>query len=115
MANAPGRSRIERRFDRRVEKKGLRVRFAAYVIVTVWSVGIIVFGLIEYLVNREEYGTIWLALWWAVQTVTTVGYGDAVPSNTAGKLAGAVLMLGGLSLYAVVTALITSAFVARTR
>jgi voltage-gated potassium channel len=114
MANAPG-GRVERRFDQRVAKKGLRIRFAAYVILAAWGIGIVLFGVIEYFVNRDEYDTIWLALWWAIQTVTTVGYGDAVPSNTAGKVVGAVLMLGGLSLSAVVTALITSAFVSRTQ
>ncbi|MBS1878430.1 MAG: two pore domain potassium channel family protein [Actinobacteria bacterium] len=115
MAHTPGRSGVERRFDQRVAKKGLHIRFAAYIILSAWGIGIVIFGLLEYLVNRDEYTTIWLALWWAIETVTTVGYGDAVPSNTAGKVVGAVLMLGGLSLYAVVTALITSAFVARAQ
>lgn len=53
-------------------------------------------------------------MWWAVQTVT-VGYGDTVPSQTAGKLMAAFLMLGGLSLLAVVTAAITSGFVSRAQ
>ncbi len=51
-------------------------------------------------------------MWWALQTVTTVGYGDVVPGNTAGMVIASFLMLGGLSLYAVVTGAITSAFVA---
>ncbi len=54
-------------------------------------------------------------MWWALQTVTTVGYGDVVPGDTAGKLIAAILMLGGLSLYAVVTGAITSAFVAEAQ
>jgi voltage-gated potassium channel len=45
--------------------------------------------------------------------VTTVGYGDIVPRQTAGRLIAGVLMLGGLSLLAVVTAAITSGFVSR--
>ena len=52
-------------------------------------------------------------MWWAIQTVTTVGYGDVVPGSTAGKVIASVLMLGGLSLYAVVTGVITSVFVSR--
>jgi voltage-gated potassium channel len=105
---------FERRFDERVQRKGLHLRFAAYVIISTWAVGIVTFGIVEFLVNRQEYTTIWWAMWWAIQTVTTVGYGDAVPTNTAGHVVAAALMLGGLSLYAVVTALITSAFVSRT-
>ena len=52
-------------------------------------------------------------MWWAIQTVTTVGYGDVVPGSTAGKVIATFLMLGGLSLFAVVTGAITSAFVAQ--
>jgi voltage-gated potassium channel len=54
-------------------------------------------------------------MWWGIQTVTTVGYGDVVPANTAGKAIAAVLMIGGLSLFAVVTGAITSAFVAQAQ
>jgi voltage-gated potassium channel len=52
-------------------------------------------------------------MWWAIQTVTTVGYGDVVPGSTVGKVIATFLMLGGLSLFAVVTGAITSAFVAQ--
>ena len=47
--------------------------------------------------------------------MTTVGYGDVVPQSTAGRIVGSVLMLGGLSLLAIVTAVITSAFVSGAR
>jgi voltage-gated potassium channel len=47
--------------------------------------------------------------------VTTVGYGDVVPQSTAGKIVASVLMLGGLSFLAIITALITSAFVTRAQ
>ena len=52
-------------------------------------------------------------MWWGVETVTTVGYGDVVPQDSAGKVIAVFLMLGGLSLLAVVTGAITSAFVSR--
>lgn len=54
----------------------------------------------------------WLAFWWAIETVTTVGYGDVVPHQTTGKVLAAFLMLGGLSMLAILTATITSSFVA---
>ena len=57
----------------------------------------------------------WLGLWWAVETVTTVGYGDIVPHQTIGKVLAAFMMLGGLSLIAVLTAAITSGFIARAQ
>ncbi len=83
-------------------------------IVAFWAVGVVVFGVIERLVDPETFDTVWLGMWWAIQTVTTVGYGDVVPGGTAGKVIAAFLMLGGLSLFAVVTGAITSAFVAQT-
>ena len=48
-----------------------------------------------------------------MQTVTTVGYGDVAPTQLAGRLVGAVVMLEGIAFVAIVTALITSTFVAR--
>jgi voltage-gated potassium channel len=56
------------------------------------------------------------ALWWAVTTVSTVGYGDVVPTDTAGRLVGVALMLVGISLMPTVTSLVVSVFIAqRTR
>ena len=104
-----------RAISRRVEKKGLRPRYAAAVISILWVIGVIVFGVVEHLVNPETFDNIWLGMWWATQTVTTVGYGDVVPSDTAGKVIATLLMIGGLSLFAVVTGAITSAFVARAQ
>ncbi len=96
-----------------MERKGLRPRFAAYVIVAFWTTAIIVFGVVERLVDPRTFHSVWLGMWWATQTVTTVGYGDIVPQQTVGKVIAVFLMLGGLSLLAVVTGAITSAFVTR--
>ncbi len=98
-----------------IAKKGLRPRFAAYVIGGIWFVVVIAFGVLERIVDPNSFPTIWSAMWWAVQTVTTVGYGDVVPGQTAGKFIAAVLMIVGLSFLAVVTALVTSAFVAQAQ
>ena len=53
-------------------------------------------------------------LWWAVQTVTTVGYGDNVPTNVTGQLLAALVMLLGIGFLTVITAAITSTFVSRS-
>jgi voltage-gated potassium channel len=101
--------------QQRLQRKVLRPRLAASLIVSLWAVGVVVFGVVERLVNPETFDNVWLAMWWALQTVTTVGYGDVVPGDTAGKVIASFLMLGGLSLYAVVTGAITSAFVAEAQ
>ena len=54
-------------------------------------------------------------MWWAVQTVTTVGYGDDVPTTAVGQILAAVVMLLGIGFVTVITASITGAFVARSR
>ncbi len=96
-----------------MERKGLRPRDAAYLIGTLWAIAVVVFGIVERLVDPKTFHSVWLGMWWAVETVTTVGYGDIVPDQTIGKIIACFLMLGGLSLISVVTAAITSSFVAR--
>lgn len=108
-------SRTERWIERRVERRGLRPRDAAYVIGAFWAVAVVVFGVLERVVDPKTFHSVWLGMWWAIETVTTVGYGDIVPQQTVGKLIAGFLMLGGLSLIAVVTAAITSGFVSRAQ
>jgi voltage-gated potassium channel len=106
---------LGQRLQGRMERKGLRPRFAAYLIIAFWAVGVVAFGVIERLVDPDTFDNVWLGMWWAIQTVTTVGYGDVVPGSTAGKVIAAFMMLGGLSLLAVVTGVITSGFVAQAQ
>jgi voltage-gated potassium channel len=55
--------------------------------------------------NIEDFPT---ALWWAVTTMTTVGYGDHFPVTEQGRLAAVLLMIGGVALLGVVTATLAS-------
>jgi voltage-gated potassium channel Kch len=106
---------IMRLVARRAEKRGLRPRVAAGVLAMLWLVAIAIFGILEHLVDPDTFGSVGYGMWWATQTVTTVGYGDVVPTDTASRLVASVLMIGGLSLFAVITGVITSAFVARAQ
>jgi len=115
MEGGTPRSRTARWVQRRVEKKGLRPRYAAYLIVSVWAVAVVVFGTVEHLVEPDTFPNVWLGMWWALETVTTVGYGDVVPADTAGKVIATFLLFGGLSLLAVVTGVVTSAFVTQAQ
>ena len=58
--------------------------------------------------NIKNFGD---GLWWAVTTVTTVGYGDRFPVSTEGRLLAVLLMITGISLVGVVTASVASWFV----
>lgn len=53
------------------------------------------------------------ALWWAMVTVTTVGYGDLIPVTATGRLVAVALMIGGITLLGVVTATLASWIVQR--
>jgi voltage-gated potassium channel len=66
------------------------------------------------LVTRTDparYPDIGTALWWATSTVTTVGYGDVVPTSAAGRIVGGALMFVGIGAFAFLTAVAASAIV----
>jgi voltage-gated potassium channel len=103
---------IERRINRFMHEPP-SVRNAAGVIVVATTLIVVAAGVLISVIDNEEYPTIGLGLWWALQTVTTVGYGDVAPAQLGGRLIAAVVMLEGIAFIAIVTAVITSTFVAR--
>ncbi|MFC4348355.1 ion transporter [Kordiimonas lipolytica] len=66
--------------------------------------------LAEHEAQPEAFGSIPAALWWALATFTTVGYGDAVPITDLGKVIGGVVMMMGFIFYAVPIGIIASGF-----
>jgi len=107
-------TRLERRLDRLIDRAA-NPRKAAMVIATVTTTITILAGVLMRFVDHDNFNTIGDGMWWAVQTVTTVGYGDDVPTTVAGQLLAAVVMLLGIGFVTVITASITGAFVARSR
>ena len=107
-------TRLERRLDR-VLAHATRPRGAAVVIATVSTSITVGAGLLMTVADRDSFPSIGSGLWWAVQTVTTVGYGDHVPENVAGRLVASLVMLIGIGFLTVITAAITSTFVSRSR
>jgi voltage-gated potassium channel len=70
-------------------------------------------GVVMWVVDRDDFPTLGLALWWAVMTVTTVGYGDVVPTDAAGRFVAAGLMIAGYASLSLLTGVIASLLVAR--
>ena len=104
-------SRVERRLTRKPLTGRRAVRLiAAYTLIVTLGGGVLV-----WLLDRSEYEHLGTALWFALQTVTTVGYGDVAPADTAGRVIGAVLMLAGISILAVITASVTAALIENAR
>ena len=89
------------------------VRAAARVIVSATAAVVVVSGVLIRILDHGEYPNVWIGMWWALQTVTTVGYGDVTPKHLAGRLVGVIVMLQGVALLSIVTAAITSTFVQR--
>lgn len=75
----------------------------------------IVCAVVIRILDSSDFGNVWLALWWAVQTVTTVGYGDVVPHDVGGRVVAGILMLSGIGVLSVATAVITAAFLETVR
>lgn len=75
---------------------------------------ILVAATLMYMVEHDDqpgsFGSIPAAMWWAVTTATTVGYGDVVPITPLGKLIGGLVMLTGYALLALPVGIIASAF-----
>jgi voltage-gated potassium channel len=107
--------RVVRVRDRRLTTS-LQGRVAAYVTLTA-SLVVFMASLAVYDAERgtpeapiSSYGD---ALWWALTTISTVGYGDEYPVTGQGRLVAVLLMIGGIALLGVVTAAVASWFVGR--
>ena len=72
-------------------------------------------GILERVIDHHEFATIGRGLWFALQTVTTVGYGDVTPKRADGRFVAAVLMLAGIGFLAVITASVTASLVESSR
>jgi voltage-gated potassium channel Kch len=103
---------IERRMAR-FASGAVSIRTAASIIVTATGLVVVASAVLMRVLDRQEYPSIWRALWWAMQTVTTVGYGDVTPATTSGRIIAVVVMLWGVAFVAILVASITSVFIAR--
>jgi voltage-gated potassium channel len=91
--------------DRLARHKGLVWLVVAWLaVMLLCAVGLYI---AEYGVNQAVTSP-FDALWWGLTTMTTVGYGDVIPTTPEGRLAAAVLMILGIGLYSAITATITS-------
>jgi voltage-gated potassium channel len=70
---------------------------------------------IERDVQPDKFGTIPQAMWWAIVTLGTVGYGDVVPVTPLGKIVSVFTIIGGLTMIALPVAIISTAFADEVR
>jgi voltage-gated potassium channel len=110
MPTARGRVPVARAWNRFVSDPS-SVRLAIRVIIAAYLTAVLIGGTVIWLLDPTDYPDIWLAFWYVLQTITTVGYGDATPTDPMGRLIGALIMLLAIASLSMLTAFITSAFV----
>jgi voltage-gated potassium channel len=87
------------------------VKNAAFLMIALTAGIVLVGGLVVWVFDRQDFPDLGGALWYTLQTVTTVGYGDKVPTSGLGRVVGAAVMVVAVALIAILTASITSTFV----
>lgn len=93
----------------RITRDPLRGAWRAVATVTITVT--VASGALMRVTDPHAFPNIWKGMYWAVQTVTTVGYGDVVPTSAAGRALAALVMVVGIGFITVTTAAIASALV----
>lgn len=88
------------------------IRNALGVVITVTTATVLLGSLVIWLFDRQEFPDFPTAVWFMLQTITTVGFGDVTPVSPFGRLVAGVVMIVAIGFVSIVTALITSTFVA---
>jgi voltage-gated potassium channel len=109
--DSPGFAQIGRVFV--VEAKALASVLVLFLIVL--FVASAAMHIIEREGQPEAFGTLPAALWWAVVTLTTTGYGDEVPRTGLGHLLGSVVMICGIATFGLWTGILATGFAAENR
>ena len=109
--HAPGVEMIARVF--RNERSALAAAAALFAIV-LFSAATIAHWL-EGERQPQAFGSIPAALWWAMVTLTTTGYGDVVPHTALGRMIGGLVMLCGISVLALLAGILATGFAAEVR
>ncbi len=99
--------RSTRAFEANPSSVGNAVRLIVAVVLTAVLGG----SAVIWLLDRRDFPDYWTALWFTLQTVTTVGYGDVTPHTAIGRAVAGVVMLVAIAFVTVMTAAVTSAFV----
>jgi voltage-gated potassium channel len=86
-------------------------RVLPYLAVMTLALGLLA-GFVVTLIDRKDFPTFGIAVWWAIVTLATVGYGDVVPHTAWGRVVGGAVIVIGVTFLSFLTATITSYFVA---
>ena len=116
MDDSPGigagqvRSRLTRRAKIAVQKR----RVFAYLVSVTAAIAVLT-GLIAHLIDRTDFPTFGIGVWWSIVTLGTVGYGDVVPHTAWGRVLGSVVIVFGVTFISFLIAIVTSLFLDASR
>jgi|SoiMethySBSTD1v2_1073268.scaffolds.fasta_scaffold1084585_2 voltage-gated potassium channel len=98
------------RLDRSVQRAVARRRIFPYLAAATVILALVA-GFVMILVDRTNFPNYGIAVWWAIVTLATVGYGDVVPTTPLGRIVGSGVIILGVTFLAFLTATVTSLFV----
>jgi len=96
-----------------LESRALASVFAIFL--TVLLLAAVALHVLERAGQPEKFGSMPLAIWWAVTTLTTTGYGDAVPQTLLGRMIAGIVMICGLGVFGLWTGILATGFAAEHR
>jgi voltage-gated potassium channel len=104
---AAARARARSRFEHRAERAIATHHAFRYLTLATVALSVLA-GVLMWVIDRRDFDSIGEGVWWALQTLSTVGYGDVVPHTTWGRLLGGLVIALGVTFLAMLTATITA-------
>jgi voltage-gated potassium channel Kch len=104
------RRRVGSRLESRAREAVLSRRVFPY-LVAVTALLAVGTGVIAHVIDKDDFPSVQDGIWWSIQTLSTVGYGDIVPHTTWGRILGGIVIVFGVTFLTFLIAVVTSLFV----
>jgi voltage-gated potassium channel len=109
VAKEPPVRRIQSRLQERAMLAVSNRRVFPYLVGVIAATSVVT-GLIAHVIDRKDFPSFGIGVWWAVVTLGTVGYGDVVPHTAWGRVLGGVVIVCGVTFISFLVAIVTSLF-----
>ena len=110
FARGPGRSWLAERAALAVQNR----RVFPFLALTTAATAVVT-GVIAHVIDKKDFPSFGIGIWWSIVTLATVGYGDVVPHTAWGRVLGTVVIVFGVTFLSFLIAIVTSLFVDTSR